>query len=51
MCLKIGEEVDIQISYKILGLGLFETLSFLGFLACFQEKLFWIIFMKNMANL
>ena len=51
MCLKIGIYLDIQITYKILWLGLFSTLMFLGFLACFQRRLFLAIFMKDMANL
>ena len=44
MCLKIGEHLDIQISYKILQIELSQTLSFLGFLgfsACFQGRLFF----------
>ena len=50
MCLKIGEHLDIQISYKILWLELSSILSFVGFLACFQGRFFLAIFMKNKAG-
>ena len=46
MCLKIGENLEIQITYKILQLGFL----FLGFLPCFERRLFLAIFMKNRAN-
>ena len=37
-------------SYKILWLGLSLKLSFLGFLACSQGRLFLAVFMENMAD-
>ena len=51
MCLKIGENLDIQISYKILRLELSSILSFLGFSSCFQGRLFFLaVLMKNEAG-
>ena len=47
---KIGDHINIQISYKILWLGLFKTLSFLGFLVCFQKRLFSVKFHENMGK-
>ena len=51
MCLKIGEHLDIQISYKILWLRLSQILLFLEFLVFFfKGGCFLAIFMKNMVD-
>ena len=50
MCLKIGEHLQIQISYKILWLELSRILSFLGSQLAFKRGCFLAVFMKIEAD-
>ena len=47
MCLKIGEHLDIQITYKILWLGFPKPSSFGISRVISREAVFLTVFMKN----
>jgi hypothetical protein len=48
-CVRFGEHINIQVSYKILWLEVQNKASILHNLPCFQKGLFWGNFGLNTA--
>jgi hypothetical protein len=50
-CVRFGEHVDIEVSYKLLQLDVLKEIPSLQNLPCFDYRLFWGSFDENFRTL